>query len=55
MPQTEEGFYEKTDVNVSLDFEFDISKTAFELLNKMYKPNILYRSVGIVLENFTQK
>ena len=34
------------------DFELNISKTAFELLKMMYSPNILYRSVGIVLEEF---
>ena len=34
------------------DFELNISKTAFELLEIMYSPNILYRSVGILLEEF---
>ena len=34
------------------DFELNISKTAFELLEMMYSPNILYRSVGILLEEF---
>ena len=28
------------------------TKTAFELLEMMYSPNILYRSVGIILEEF---
>lgn len=36
------------------DFEFDISKVAFELLQQMYSPSILYRSVGILLEDFRQ-
>ena len=47
-------FYEKMKLDTPLDFEFDISKKAFELLNKMYSPNILYRSVGVVLEDFNQ-
>ena len=34
------------------DFEFDISKAAFLLLEEMYKPDVLYRSIGIVLEDF---
>ena len=34
------------------DFELDISKPAFELLNLMYSSNILYRSIGILLEDF---
>lgn len=34
------------------DFELNISITAFELLKNMYSPNILYRSVGILLEDF---
>ncbi len=34
------------------DFELNISKTAFKLLEKMYSPNILYRSIGILLKEF---
>ena len=45
-------YYEKIDLDLPLDFEFDISKTAFEILKKMYNPNVLYRSVGLVLEKF---
>ena len=47
------SFYEKESIDYGLDFEFDISKIAFKLLDKMYNPNILYRSIGIVLEDFT--
>ena len=47
-------FYEKMKLDTPLDFEFDISKKAIELLNKMYSPDVLYRSVGIVLEDFNQ-
>ena len=45
------GFLE-VDLENPTDFELDISKPAFELLNYMYSPNILYRSIGIILENF---
>ncbi|MBR6127705.1 hypothetical protein IKQ21_08485 [bacterium] len=45
-------FYEKETLEIGSDFEFEISKTAFSLLEKMYSPDILYRSVGIVLEDF---
>ena len=47
-------YYDKADLDLPLDFEFDISKTAFKILQKIYNPNILYRSVGVVLENFNQ-
>ena len=46
--------YEKEELDVPLDFEFDISKTAFKILENMYSPNVPYRSVGIVLENFNK-
>ncbi|MBQ8459888.1 hypothetical protein IJ541_07285 [bacterium] len=36
------------------DFELDISKVAFKLLSYMYAPDILYRSIGILLEDFIQ-
>lgn len=45
-------YYEKIDLDIPLNFEFDISKFAFEILEKMYNSSNLYRSVGIVLENF---
>ena len=44
--------YKKELLDSSSDFEFDISKAAFALLEKMYSPQILYRSIGIVLEDF---
>ena len=47
-------YYEKADLGLPLDFEFDISKAAFEILDKMFIPNELYRSIGIVFENFNQ-
>ena len=36
------------------DFELEISDIVFKLLDKLYNPNILYRSTGVVLENFVQ-
>ncbi len=47
-------YYEKVNLDCPLNFEFDISKIAFELLEKMFDTSILYRSIGIVFENFTQ-
>ena len=44
--------YEKVRLDTPSDFEFDISRTAFPVLEKMYRPDTLYRSVGIVLEDF---
>ena len=46
-------FYEKTSLEIPLDFEFDISKFAFKILDKMYNSSNLYRSIGIVLEDFS--
>lgn len=45
-------YYEKVSLEIPLNFEFDISKNAFLLLDKMYSSSILYRSIGIVLEDF---
>lgn len=47
-------YYEKRELDVPLNFEFDISKTAFEILENLYVPNVLYRSVGVVFENFNR-
>ena len=47
-------YYDKEDLHVPLDFEFDISKIAFKILDRMYSSGTLYRSIGIVLENFNQ-
>ena len=47
-------FYEKAELDIPVNFEFDISKTAFELLDKMFLPQIPYRSVGVVFENFSR-
>lgn len=45
-------FYVKRKLKNSTNFEFDISKIAFEELEKIYDKNVIYRSIGIVLEDF---
>lgn len=47
-------YYEKENLPQPLDFEFDISKIAFEILDKMYISSTLYRSIGIVFEDFSK-
>ena len=44
--------YEKISLPSPTDFEFEISRAAFPVLEKMYTPQTLYRSTGIVLEDF---
>ena len=44
-------YFNKTNIEHPQDFEFEISQTAFPLLENLYNPKIIYRSVGIVLEN----
>jgi nucleotidyltransferase/DNA polymerase involved in DNA repair len=46
-------YYNKININSPLNFEFEISKEAFPILEKLFNPKIIYRSVGIVLENFS--
>lgn len=43
---------EKKALNVGTDFELEISDIIFDLLDKIYNPKILYRSTGVILENF---
>jgi len=43
------------DLKEYTDFEFEISKYAFEELEKIYNPKVIYRSTGIVLDNFCPK
>ena len=45
-------FYVKSKLEHPTNFEFDISKVAFGELEKLYDSDTLYRSIGIVLENF---
>lgn len=46
-------FCEKKVLNVATDFELEISDIVFALLDKLYNPNILYRSTGVILDTFT--
>ena len=46
-------FCEKKVLNVATDFELEISDIVFTLLDKLYNPNILYRSTGVILDTFT--
>ena len=43
---------EKKVLNIGTDFELEISDIVFELLEKIYNPNILYRSTGVILDTF---
>ncbi|MBQ7125781.1 hypothetical protein IJO12_01710 [bacterium] len=45
-------YFDKINLEYETNFEFEISESALLLLEKIYSPNILYRSVGILLENF---
>lgn len=45
-------FSEKKVLNVATDFELEISDIVFNLLDKMFNPNILYRSTGVILDTF---
>ena len=47
------SFYEKRVLAKPTDYEFEISKVIFELLDKLYNPNILYRSTGVILDGIT--
>ena len=46
-------FCKKKVLNVATDFELEISDIVFTLLDKLYNPNILYRSTGVILDTFT--
>lgn len=46
-------YYDKVSLDYPIDFEFEISQAAFPLLERLFNPDIIYRSVGIVLENFS--
>jgi len=46
-------FREKRILHKPTDFEFEISNIAKELFEKIYNPNTIYRSSGIILDRFT--
>ena len=45
-------YYVKSKLEYPTNFEFDVSKVDFKELENLYQPDILYRSIGIVLEDF---
>ena len=47
--------YSKVQLDILTDFEFEISRAAFPLLTEMFNSREVYRSVGIVLEDFREK
>ena len=47
--------YSKVQLDIPTDFEFEISRAAFPLLSEMFISREVYRSVGIVLEDFREK
>ena len=46
-------FYAKKRMEIPTSFELEISDIAFELLDGIFDKNILYRSCGVVLEEFS--
>ena len=46
-------YYDKINTENLLDFEFEISQAAFPILEQLYNPQTVYRSVRIVLENLS--
>ncbi len=46
-------YYEKIAIPHKTCYEWEISDIAFKLLEKIYNPNIIYRSSGVILENFS--
>ena len=46
------SFIEKIDLEYPTNFEFEISEYAMPILEKIYNPKIIYRSIGILLEKF---
>ena len=47
--------YSKVQLDIPTDFEFEISRAALPLLTEMFNSREVYRSVGIVLEDFKEK
>ena len=46
-------YFEKKILDKPTCYEWEVSAIIFELLNKIYNPNILYRSTGVIFENIT--
>ena len=45
-------YFEKVELHSATNFEFEISQSVMPLLELLYDSNTLYRSVGVLLENF---
>ena len=45
-------YYEKITIPHSTCYEWEISDIAFKLLEKIYNPKIIYRSSGVILDDF---
>lgn len=45
-------FWDKKNLPALTNFELDISKVAMELFDKLYNPNLIYRSCGVTIEGF---
>lgn len=43
-------YWDKKNLKSPVNFELEISKTAIKLLEKLYNPNLIYRSCGVTLE-----
>ena len=43
-------FVEKETLNKAEDFELEISQIVFRLFDKIYNPNIVYRSTGVFFD-----
>ena len=46
-------YCEKKNLSASANFEIEISKEIMEMLEKIYLPDVLYRSCGVTLENIS--
>lgn len=45
-------YCEKVNLELPTSFEFEISEAVFPILDKLFDKKILYRSIGVLLENF---
>lgn len=45
-------YYEKITIPHATCYEWEISDIVFKLLEKIYNPNIIYRSSGVILDDF---
>ena len=47
-------YFDKINIDIPTNFEFEISEVAFNILENLYRPNTLHRSVGILVEDFNR-